>query len=241
MMRFTITTPEVLKILQARQQDLSYRDRAKPFNFVLSPIIDPVGGCPTGADRNRFTLVAPYTSEPLRWVELQWINVHDGKPFQLARPGKRLPYQAECQKYEDLIKRYRWHPEAKSLAPDGTPCTSRTTGLLKRTPVHAALPFRYIGKETNRRWEQGEDISILVSKTLEYSPNETANMVTDPALQRAARSMSIRALAKSANVSDKTVKAARSGQRLRRSTIRKLEVALKANNITKKKTAKNRK
>src|SRR5690242_312774 len=40
MMRFTITTSEVLKVLQARERGLPYRDRTKPFNFVLSPILD---------------------------------------------------------------------------------------------------------------------------------------------------------------------------------------------------------
>jgi hypothetical protein len=42
MMRVAITTPEVLKSLQARESKLPYRDRAKPFNFVLMPIIDTI-------------------------------------------------------------------------------------------------------------------------------------------------------------------------------------------------------
>ena len=75
----------------------------------------------------------------------------------------------------DVLCRYRWHPEAKSLAPDGTRCGKRTAGLLKRTPVVAAN-FSYIGKETDRRWEQGEDISMLTAEVLEYRPNETARL-----------------------------------------------------------------
>ena len=54
----------------------------------------------------------------------------------------------------------------------------------------------YIGKETNRRWEQGEDISMLNPEVVEYRPNETARLVADPELGRDARSVSIRALAK---------------------------------------------
>ena len=50
MMRFTITTPEVLRVLQSRQKGLPYRDRAKPSNFIVSPVIDPLGGYPVGAD-----------------------------------------------------------------------------------------------------------------------------------------------------------------------------------------------
>jgi hypothetical protein len=161
MMRFTITTPEVLKVLQARQRELPYTRRTKPFNFVLSPIIDPLtGGNPVGTNASRFTLVAPFSSNPQEWYGLSYVNVYDGRLYTIARPGKRLSYQAEATTFGDVVSQYRWHPEAKSLAPDGNPCNPQTSGLLRRTPV-IADGFRYIGKETNRRWEQGEDISML--------------------------------------------------------------------------------
>lgn len=85
-----------------------------------------------------------------------------------------------------------------------------------------------IGKETNRRWEQGEEISMLDTFTLESRPNETENLTTDPELQRKLHGQSIRAVAKAAGVSTRTVKAAREGKRLRKSTIDKLEKALRS-------------
>lgn len=88
--------------------------------------------------------------------------------------------------------------------------------------------FIYIGKETDRRWEQGEDISMLDPLLLEYHPNETERLIADPVLQHKCREVSIRALAKAAGVSDRTVKAARRGQRLRKSTAQKLATALKS-------------
>jgi hypothetical protein len=94
------------------------------------------------------------------------------------------------------------------------PCTPQTHGLLRRTLV-TADGFRNIGKETDRQWEQGEDISMLESEVLEYSPNKTARLVADPGLQAEIRQMSIRQLAKAAGVTGNTVKAARRGQRLR--------------------------
>jgi hypothetical protein len=208
MMRFTITTPEVLKVLQARQRELAYRDRTKPFNFVLSPILDELTGHPIGADPNRFMLIAPFISEPLGWYELSYVNVYDGKQYRLGQPGKRLSYEAEPKTYGDVVSQYHWHPEAKSLAPDGNLCKPQTSGLLQRTPV-TADGFRYIGKETDRRWEQGEDVSMVDPHLLEYRPNETARLVADPVLQREARRLSIRTLARHAGVSEKTVKAAR--------------------------------
>ncbi len=68
------------------------------------------------------------------------------------------------------------------------------------------LPFchGWRWKETDRRWEQGEEISILDTFTLEYSPNETENQTTDPGLQRKLHGPAIRAVAKAAGVSTKT-------------------------------------
>jgi hypothetical protein len=46
-----------------------------------------------------------------------------------------------------------------------------------------AYYLRHIGKETDRRWEQGEDISILDPFTLEYCPNEAEHLSIDPDLE----------------------------------------------------------
>jgi hypothetical protein len=69
-----------------------------------------------------------------------------------------------------------------------------------RWPHTQAAPARtgYIGKETDRRWEQGDDISIVDSEVIEYTPNETARLVADIELLDEARRFSIRALAKAA-------------------------------------------
>jgi hypothetical protein len=66
-----------------------------------------------------------------------------------------------------LLVDYQEHPEAKSLAPEDTPCKPDTRGLLKRAHVIAG-ELRYVGKETDRKWEEGDDLSILEFKTTEY-------------------------------------------------------------------------
>jgi hypothetical protein len=229
MMRFAISTPEVLKVLQARQKGLPYRDRAKPSNFVLSPVIDPLGGYPVGVDPKAFTLIGSFTSNPLLWHEMKWINLHDGQTYQLGKPGLRLPFQAEARTYGDVIREYRKHPEAKSLAPDGSKCTAHTAGLLRRTPIMAEREFATIGKETNRRWEREDDISLLENDTIEYRPNETENLVTSIDLQWELqnRKFPIRTIAKFARVSPATVKAAKRGRRIRKSTATLLTQALR--------------
>jgi hypothetical protein len=225
MMRFTITTPEVLKILQARQREIAYRDRTKPFSFILSPILDELTGHPIGTDPDKLLLISPYSTQPQQWYDLLYLNVYDGKEYKLGQPGKRLSYEAEPKTYGDVVRQYPRHAEAKSLAPGGGDCSPETVGLLLRTPV-VAVVFRHIGKENDRRWEKGEDLSMLAPHLTEYHPNETARLTTDPVLQLKAKQVSIRILAKEAGVSEKTVKAVRKGQRVRRSTSEKLRNAL---------------
>ena len=226
MMRFTITTPEVLKVLQARQLALAYRDRIKPLNFIQSPIISDLGGHPIGCDPKMLTLIAPFSDDSGSWYGRTYINIHDGKMYRLGRPDRRLPSEAEPMSLLDVISQYRWHPEAKSLAPDGTPCTAPTTGLLLRTPVVVSI-LQPIGKETDRRWEQGEDISILNSKVIEYRPNETARMIADPSLSSVDGRVSIRAWARAAGVSKNTAKAALRGKRVQKFIAEKLIKALR--------------
>ncbi len=69
--------------------------------------------------------------------------------------------------FRRLLIEYQEHPEAKSLAPNGTPCQAETSGLLKRAHIIAG-EFRYVGKETDRKWEESDDISVMEFKTTEY-------------------------------------------------------------------------
>lgn len=67
-----------------------------------------------------------------------------------------------------LLDSYQNHPEAKSLGPDGKPCEFDTRGLLQRVHIVANWPPIYIGKESDRHWEEGEDLSLLDFKAIEY-------------------------------------------------------------------------
>jgi hypothetical protein len=72
------------------------------------------------------------------------------------------------QTFGTIISQYVKHPEYKSLAPDGKPCDGNTRGLLHRYPVTANPEFHLIGKETERGWEQAEDISTLLPLLKRY-------------------------------------------------------------------------
>ena len=55
-----------------------------------------------------------------------------------------------------ILRQYLGKPEVKSLAPDGRPCSGTTQGLLQRATINAGKIVP-VGKETDRRWEQGEE------------------------------------------------------------------------------------
>ena len=82
-----------------------------------------------------------------------------------------------------LLESYQSHPEAKSLGTNGKPCESDTRGLLQRAHITANSPPIYIGKESDRHWEEGEDLSLLEFRTVEYKRKGFA-IATDEQVER---------------------------------------------------------
>jgi hypothetical protein len=257
MMRFGITTPEVLKTLQKRELEngASYRDRIKPFNFILSPMINrqvyAVGstpdqtrrfGVPTTANPDQFTLIAAFNDDPSTWFTIPWVNIHNGRWFYLAPLEKKQNFEASPYTIADIVNLYHIHPESKSLAPDGSPCGWHTEGLLKRTWI-VADGFEYIGKESDRKWEQDDDINMLFPLLPLYRPDETEKLIGSSPSQASCRSVSKRKLAALTGMSTRTVQAARKGRRIRKSTARKIAAALRNYHVseTRKLEAKRRK
>jgi hypothetical protein len=101
---------------------------------------------------------------------VECINIYGGKKYRMVNSNKEKnpPHNVVFpSQFRRLLTEYQEHPEAKSLAPDGTPCKSDTKGLLKRAHI-VARELRYVGKETDRKWEEGDDVSVLEFKTTEY-------------------------------------------------------------------------
>ena len=76
-----------------------------------------------------------------------------------------------------LLNSYQEHPEAKSLGPDEKACEFDTRGLLQRSHIVANWPPIYIGRESDRHWEEGEDLSLLEFKATQY--RRQGNVVAD--------------------------------------------------------------
>jgi hypothetical protein len=105
------------------------------------------------------------------------INIHDHKSPVYKLTNEYDGRRALVNNFFMLIDSYRQHPEAKSLGPDGKPCEFDTRGLLQRSHIVANWPPIYIGKETDRHWQEGEDLSLLEFKTIEY--RRRGNAVAD--------------------------------------------------------------
>jgi len=215
MMRIVLSTPFVLARLNRS---------TRPYNFLLCPLIDSVAGYPANVDPDRFTLITEFTSERRQWLRSKCINVHDGKVYRLALEQSPKLDRVIPQTFDYVLRRYASHLESKSLAPDGGPCTATTRGLLQRASIVAGR-LRYVGKEADRRWEQGEDLSLLSFAPLEYSPQGTMD-IADAELREAITRRGMRELMRKTGLSQHTIEAIRAGQPVRRRTLKRMEDVL---------------
>jgi hypothetical protein len=138
---------------------------------------------------DRFDSLNPYDLDGsiLKIHKLNW----DSKKQRRQLYGYALTHEydgrrALVKNFFMLLDSYENHPETKSLGPDGKPCEFDTRGLLQRAHIVANWPPVYIGKESDKHWEEGEDLSLLDFKTIEYKRKGTA-VATDEQLTRIAK------------------------------------------------------
>lgn len=213
MMRVTLSTPLVLDRLNRR---------TRPYNFVFCPLIDPAIGYPAGVDRDHFTLIAPFTKRRAEWWRSPCVNVHDGRSYRLALQQTSALDRVIPQTFASILRLYLAHPEAKSLAPNGTPCGPETRGLLRRASITAG-EHRPILKESDRRWEHGEDLSVLNSRMAEIS---STRVVADATLKAKIGACGVRALMRKTGLSQHTIEKIRDGLPVRRATLQRVFAAL---------------
>jgi hypothetical protein len=131
-------------------------------------------GIPRGIDPSTFTLIAQFSSERDQWMKSKCINIHDPQSPIYELTHEYDGQRAMAKTFFMLLETYKNHPEAKSVAHDGSPCKHDTRGLLGRTQIVANWPPVYIGKESDKHWEEGEDLALLEFKAIQYSPTGMA-------------------------------------------------------------------
>ena len=211
MMRVRVSTPNVLKHLDKM---------LRPFNFVLCPLIDTLVGYPAGIDRDRFALLTSFTKNRDAWMKADCINIHDESNHSLAFSQTPQFDKVIPQTFGYILRLYPFHPESKSLAPDGSPCTADTRGVLQRIHV-SAMRARFIGKETDRKWEHGEDFSLLAFKPAEF--DDLGKIVrADPTLIEQLAALPIKEIARKANVDRNTIRKITRGLPVRLVTLQRV-------------------
>jgi hypothetical protein len=215
MMQIRMSTPHVLKHLNRI---------SRPFNFVFCPLIDGVAGYPAGVSREQFTLIAPFTKNRDAWLNADFMNIYDGKNYSLSLKQTDKFDKVIPQTFGYILRLYPLHPEFKSLAPDGAPCNANTRGLLQRMHVVAGQS-RYIGKETDRKWDHGGDFSLLMFKPAQF--DELGKLAkADPTLIERIAAVPIKTLARMTNVDRNTIRKVLRGSPVRRVTIQRVILAL---------------
>jgi hypothetical protein len=179
MVKLTLSTPHhALK-------NIAKGPLTRPNNFMMIPQITRFGH-PPGVDPSKCTFITSFSSERDQWMRSKCMNIHDPQSpvYELTHEydGRRaLP-----KNFFMLLESYQNHPEAKSLGPDGKPCDFDTHGLLQRAIIAANSPPIYIGKESDKHWEEGEDLSLLEFKSIEYK-RKGNTVATDEQLARIAK------------------------------------------------------
>ena len=120
--QITVSSPEVLRPLAKLNVGKPYAQQIKPFNFILSCHIAPHGH-PIGADPERFHLIAPYETDPRKWLTLPWIDQYSGKQYRISTTlATSTRYIARVKSYGDVLEEYEFHEEAKCADASGEPC-----------------------------------------------------------------------------------------------------------------------
>jgi pyrroline-5-carboxylate reductase len=88
-----------------------------------------------------------------------------------------------------------------------------------------AAQSRYIGKETDRKWDHGADLSLLTFKPAHF--DELGKMAkADPALIEQLAAVPVKALARKANVDRNTIRKMLRGSAVRRDIFQRVVLAL---------------
>jgi hypothetical protein len=222
MMPITVTTKNVL-------DSLDRWEGFRPFNFFLKPMmVDDssrvflrLQGQVLGTDPNRFALAAPYESDPKKWIRsvcLNYADPNDKGEYRLTTKPDPDFRRGLIKTYEQLFDEYLYHSESKSLGPNGKPCEEKTRGFLSRMHITAGEIHR-IGKESERKWEQGEDLESLDFEPIEYLAEKDENSTSKLAIAkngliRKLRAYGVRKASRNCGVSLKTLERLLAGKKV---------------------------
>jgi hypothetical protein len=205
--------------------------QVKPANFLLLAHDDPLVALPKGLDRLRLTLIAPFSSKPEQWAELEYRNRFDGRAVRVTTLPDGSAGAVRVKTYGDVIDEYGRHPEAKSGDAHGEPCTRATVGVLTRLHVRATR-VRHIGKESNHL----EEIEAGGFRTVEDPVPQYIDELGDwnaalPVLRGLREQLGAAPLCQHSGLKERALRYALNGGRVPRASARRALLALATHDI----------
>ncbi len=206
LMRAPVSTPVLLDRFSFVNEGKPYAERVKPFNFLLSATVRG-DRWPAGAAKNGgFHPVAPFSSDPSEWMEMEWADLHTGDVYRLKAHGDTTDASVRVQTFRDVFEHYLHHPEPKSSDASGNPSGKRSRGLLGRVHVQASL-IQHIGKESNLLEEQEHG-------TVDHDPQTVFRTGAELAALRAwLHRVLIAEVSRLSGISERMLRAIRNGER----------------------------
>jgi len=209
--RVSVSSPSVLRPLTNLNHGKGYADQIKPFNFLLSCHVQPLGH-PIGSDPEHFHLIAPYESDSRQWLKIDWIDQYSGKKYGITTNfhyGDRR--NARVKTYGDILIEYEFHPETKNADAGCNPSGKQTVGLLQRRHIKIEQ-IKYVGKESNSIEDVESGLAHSEATVYTQYPDSRRDeweTKIRPALGKAALSV----LEKETGLSRRTLIYARTGKR----------------------------
>jgi hypothetical protein len=152
-MAVPITTPQDIERLGC------FKDQLRPFTVITVPFPKKEPdllwkGC----------FVMPHMAKLDDLHGRPMVNIVSGATFYIYDKSSstlpKPPGWLSLKTMEDEINHILSRAESKFCTPNGSPCTSKTIGLLVRRHIEAG-EFHFIGKEASTRWGSGLDLSML--------------------------------------------------------------------------------
>jgi hypothetical protein len=216
MMRVMMSTPNVMKANRPKW--------LTAFNFFLLPMVSQSTGYPGGFDKSNFRFVTPFRANPRQWKSLVGINLRDGKKYRFSTSRNGNFRLVVADTYKIVLNQLLCKPESKSMGPDGFACTSETKGLLRRALVEDD-EIVAAGKETDRTWDVGDDMSVVDFKVRQIREKKLL-VSAEVSLLKIAKTLSKRQLMRESQLSQKAVYAICEGKTVRVETLETFRLAV---------------
>jgi DNA-binding phage protein len=192
--RYAATTPDLLRWFASYNKAKPYREKVRPFGFLLAFQADPQS-LPLDEITTFPRPVSPFDTDPVAASE-RCFDRMTGQPVPAA----------SLKTYRQALAQYHLHPESKFTNADYI-----DRGETTRRHIHADA-IEHIGKEANR-WEEQLYLGLDPEAQIVYglSPEGRKRMYGD--VLRAGQQFGQRRLAKAADVSFSEVSAILQGKR----------------------------